>query len=403
MEEDWLDQNFKCEPPSEIINLQKQVECGKLFRDTNGLIYFHCCHCQKEFEYIAEFAMHLADDHPMPAKPSPTHYPEIKPEPASVVIELEMEPANENESAVILSTEITDSTDTDEPSLPTASDTPETKSVLLTSTQSTKRKRRSLEWSAKRQKHVIMKRCPMCKDRFSAMDLEMHLVKLGPTAPPTEIPCPELNCSVSFNARCKLQKHLLRIHSDEFKKHKCHICDKKYRAPGALEVHLRAHAGIKPFECNECDKRCSSKTLLRIHLRRVHSGRKPFQCWHCGEPFTDNCYLKYHIQVKHTADRGKSLQCDKCEKTFVAAHRLKIHYRSHTGERPYPCKLCEKAFTCVELLNVHMTNKHINARKFKCSQCPRAFNVKGKLKDHEKTVHKPKVVKLDSFDVEYYD
>lgn len=407
MEEDWLDQNFIYEFPSKTpvkpVNLQKQVECGKLFRDTNGFLYFQCCHCLEEFDYIAEFAMHLLDEHPMQATPSPTNYPEVT-EPASVIIEREMEAANETESAVILSTEITDFTDTDEPMFPSASDNPESKLKPLTSAQYAKPKRRNLQWSVKRRKHEIMKCCPMCKERFSTTDLEIHLAKLGPTSPPIDIPCPKPNCSISFKARCKLQKHLLHIHSDEFKKHKCHLCDKKYRSSGALEVHLSAtHEGIKPFECNECDKRCSSKALLRVHLRRVHSGKKPFQCWHCGESFTDNCYLKYHIQVKHTVDKGKTLQCDKCEKTFVAAHRLKIHYRSHTGERPYPCKLCEKAFTCVELLNVHMTNKHINARSFKCSQCPRAFNVKGKLTIHEKTVHRPKVPNLEFFKVEYYD
>lgn len=398
MEEEWLD-----EFPPKLNNLQQKIECGKLYRDNIGMIYFHCCNCQKEFEYIAEFAMHLAEDHPLPAILSATNYPEIEPEPAPVVIELEMEPANETESTAFLSNENTNCTDTDEPSLPPASDNPETKAVLFSSKLYSKRKQPSPEWSSRHRKREIKKCCPMCKERFSASDLEIHLAKLGPTAPPMEIQCPKPNCHISFNARCKLQKHLLYIHSDKFKKHKCHLCDKKYRSPGALATHLRTHEGIKPFECNECAKCCSSKALLQVHLRRKHSGKKPFQCWHCGEPFTDNCYLKYHIQVKHTVDKGKTLQCDKCEKTFVAAHRLKIHYRSHTGERPYPCKLCEKAFTCVELLNAHMTNKHINARSFKCRLCPRAFNVRGKLKDHEKTVHKPKTPKLESFDMEYYD
>lgn len=406
-EEDWLDPKFSndCESPSNIpmkfTKQLNQVECGKLFRDAHGMIYFHCCHCQKEFEYIAEFAMHLADDHPKLATLGPMNYPEIKPEAGTVVMELAMEPAYETDSGVLLSTKFTYATETDEPSLPQATDISRTKSVLFSSTVLAKRKRPSPEWRAKRRKPVVMKRCLMCRERFTVSDLGIHLAKLGPTSPPTEIQCP--NCSRSFQARCKLQQHLRYIHSDEFKKHKCHLCDKKYRSPGALEIHLRTHAGIKPFECNECGKCCSSKTLLRVHFRRVHSGKKPFQCWHCGEHFTDNCYLKYHIQVKHTADKGKTLQCDKCEKTFVAAHRLKIHYRSHTGERPYPCKSCEKAFTCVELLNVHMTQKHINARSFKCSQCPRAFNIKGKLTIHEKTVHKSKQVKTEFSDSECYD
>lgn len=397
MEEEWLDTKTAFE--FSIRNLQKQAECGKLFRDANGMIYFHCCHCQEEFEYIAEFAMHLADDHPMPMKTCSSNYPDIKTVPATVVIKPETNPADETEPAIIISTEIPNSTET---SLPPDVYNTETKAVPFSSTLYTKRKWLIPEWSEnKRRKREIMKCCPMCKERFSESDLQIHLAKLGP--PIEEVQCPKPNCNITFKALCKLQKHLLHIHSDKFKKHRCHLCDKKYKSPGALVTHLRTHEGIKPFECNDCGMRCSSKAFLRIHFRRAHSGKKPFQCWYCGESFSDNCYLKYHIQVKHTTDKGKTLQCDKCEKTFVAAHRLKIHYRSHTGERPYPCKLCEKAFTCVELLNVHMTNKHINARSFKCTQCPRAFNIKGKLKIHERTVHKPKVVKLDQLDIEYYD
>ena len=36
------------------------------------------------------------------------------------------------------------------------------------------------------------------------------------------------------------------------------------------------------------------------------------------------------------------LPCQECCKTFNKARQLKIHQRTHWGERPYPCKECRK-------------------------------------------------------------
>ncbi|KAI8610476.1 hypothetical protein BC830DRAFT_1069817, partial [Chytriomyces sp. MP71] len=33
----------------------------------------------------------------------------------------------------------------------------------------------------------------------------------------------------------------------------------------------------------------------------------------------------------------RPFKCDVCEASYTTGNRLKVHKRSHTGERPYPC------------------------------------------------------------------
>jgi uncharacterized Zn-finger protein len=46
----------------------------------------------------------------------------------------------------------------------------------------------------------------------------------------------------------------------------CPHCQKEFKKPSALVVHLRSHNGEKPFHCETCDKGFSAKSGLYVDL-----------------------------------------------------------------------------------------------------------------------------------------
>ena len=64
---------------------------------------------------------------------------------------------------------------------------------------------------------------------------------------------------------------------------------------------------------------------MRIH-EKTHSGEKNFKCTDCSAAFTTNGSLQRHM-LQHTS--GRTYQCPHCPETFGSAIVVKRHIRSH--------------------------------------------------------------------------
>ena len=63
-------------------------------------------------------------------------------------------------------------------------------------------------------------------------------------------------------------------------------------------------------------------------------------CTTCGK-LVQKYKMTLHIQMAHTSEEDRRYQCPFCQKGFVVKRRLEDHINTHTGKKPYVCKICD--------------------------------------------------------------
>ncbi|GFY61051.1 zinc finger protein 85 [Trichonephila inaurata madagascariensis] len=224
-------------------------------------------------------------------------------------------------------------------------------------------------------------------------------------------------CLKSFSQFTSLITHM-KQHTKDMP-YSCEECTRSFRQIGNLQRHMTTHRGDRPYKCRKCCKSFADPATLRNHTR-VHTRETPFVCEICRRGFSQIGNLKRHmaihvekesnaasvkimndknnanqvgvleeatsqelkellapespqntdaveLKVCETLDQKKKKRengkftlhvCHICGKKYTWSHDLKIHYRVHTGEKPYKCEICSRCFSQSGAVQIHKNRHH---------------------------------------------
>ncbi|KAG1672332.1 Zinc finger protein 236 [Nymphon striatum] len=108
----------------------------------------------------------------------------------------------------------------------------------------------------------------------------------------------------------------------------------------------------------------------------MEHGKRFFRCPFCSKDFKKRGQVKLHVKT-HTGE--KPFKCNGCDLSFISLGILKNHQKVHSKNKEYKCELCETTFTANGSLIRHMA---IHNRKYKCVVCNEQFKSPTVCKKH---------------------
>ncbi|CAN0272296.1 unnamed protein product [Lampetra fluviatilis] len=92
-----------------------------------------------------------------------------------------------------------------------------------------------------------------------------------------------------------------------------------------------AGVGAVPNQCGVCHRVLSCPSALKVHMR-THTGERPHKCKVCGRAYTTKANLVLHYAVHRGKPAVRALHsCPICQKQFTNAMVLQQHIRMHMG------------------------------------------------------------------------
>ncbi|XP_027003196.2 zinc finger E-box-binding homeobox 2-like isoform X1 [Tachysurus fulvidraco] len=125
--------------------------------------------------------------------------------------------------------------------------------------------------------------------------------------------------------------------------------------------------GTEMHVCPFCQRSYQRGSYLKEHMKLCQRERGHSVCSLCGysTPFRAQMerHMALHTQVKEKISvsdpniENRKFKCTQCGKAFKYKHHLKEHLRIHSGEKPYECSNCKKRFSHSGSYSSHLSSK----------------------------------------------
>nr|XP_040050698.1 zinc finger protein 45-like [Gasterosteus aculeatus aculeatus] len=123
------------------------------------------------------------------------------------------------------------------------------------------------------------------------------------------------------------------------------------------------------FKCLFCAEEFSDLLKLKVHTR-THVGEKHYKCDTCGKGFALKARMRNHAGAT-------PLNCPVCGKEFDCGANVK----THAGQKPHACLTCGKGFRRGADLRRH-NRTHTGEKPYRCAHCGKGFSYASSLKNH---------------------
>ncbi|XP_063087510.1 zinc finger protein 407 isoform X3 [Cavia porcellus] len=231
------------------------------------------------------------------------------------------------------------------------------------------------------------------------------------------------DCGFLADGLSGLNVHIAMKHPTKEKHFHCLLCGKSFYTESNLHQHLASAGHMRneqasveelpeggaTFKCVKCTEPFDSEQNLFLHIKGQHEEllrevnkyimedteqinreREENQgnvCKYCGKMCRSSNSMAFLAHIRtHTG--SKPFKCKICHFATAQLGDARNHVKRHLGMREYKCHVCGVAFVMKKHLNTHLLGKHgvgtPKERKFTCHLCDRSFTEKWALNNHMK-------------------